>query len=427
MRKKVFAFALALTILMGTLPASANATPSAVDTSSLQDSLNSGISVVVVGNYEFTSQFSDPSATPMKTASEVTGTTTVDFSNNIVNIDSLINLPRAYAGNSDSSLTAIIISPNVIGTYLSENDEKNALESMLNAGNIVYFPETTYEDMTGIFNAVANDSFNMAPVESGITDNITAYVFKDAAGAYYTGNIIAPVSSSQENIDARIIVETLANSTVFASSNQPEEFEPGYGWNQVSTWHKNSYAGDASGREWLSEWICFFSAQTDDGDHYYAWAGEWCMEPYENWGTYLASDYVKYESDCSSQQSGIQLRDYWPTSTPGSATGSVSIGANTDKVFDIGISFDWRIDELYFTDNSSPAAEFCGLEWNFDHSILSNYDKEVSYGNFAMIFKDTERAGSYTFHHYRAAYQYAPNIFGEGTSGNYKTTYDFAP
>lgn len=427
MHKRIVALAIVFTIIVGTLPACANAVSDTTDSLNLQDYINNGISVIVVGNYEFTTQFTNTKEiTPVKVTANLDSNIAVDLSNNIISVDSLAKLPRTYASSLDNNPTAIVISPDTIDTYLSIGDEKNTLEAMLSAGSIAYFPETTFTEMTDIFKAIANDSYNMVPVEEGIANNVTAYVFKDAKGNYYTGNIIASASTAQENIDSRIIVETIENS-VYAGADPSADFNPGYGWNQLSTWHKNSYEGKTSGRTWLSEWICFFSAQTSDGNHYYAWAGEWCMEPYENWGTYVASDYVKYESDCSSQQSGIQLRDYWPKVTPSKATGTVSISAGSDGSTNFGISYNWEIEELYFNDNSSPSKEFCGLEWNFDHSVFSSYDKEVSYGKFAMIFKDTLKADSYTFHHYRDAFQVAENIFGENAGANYKSTYNFKP
>ena len=208
--------------------------------------------------------------------------------------------------------------------FRSESTEKIALETLLNQGNVAYFPNTAYGNMSNIFESITGDSFNMEPVDANNSDCVTAYVLKDSAGNYYTGNIIAPGEVSQEIIDERILVETVENRSIYATGRASSDFEPGYQWNQLSTWHKNSFAAELTKRIWFSEWICFYSTQTPDGDHYYAWAGEWCMEPYKYNGVQWVSDYVKYESECSGLQDGIQLRDYWPQNEPSSSTGSVS-------------------------------------------------------------------------------------------------------
>lgn len=416
----IMTFAMFATMFSGTAYA---ALPS--DASGPQDWIDSGVSVIVVGDYEFTSRFTKESPV----LSEARGLNTeVDFSDKITYVDSLSALPSVYTESPNNDIAAIVISQDAIDMYTSENTEKIALETLLDQGNVAYFPNTTYRNMSNIFESITGDSFNMEPVDANNSDCVTAYVLKDSAGNYYTGNIIAPGEVSQEIIDERILVETVENRSIYATGRASSDFEPGYQWNQLSTWHKNSFAAELTKRIWFSEWICFYSTQTPDGDHYYAWAGEWCMEPYKYNGVQWVSDYVKYESGCSGLQDGIQLRDYWPQNEPSSSTGSVSMGINSDRSYDFGLSYDWEIKDLSFTDNSRPSQEYCKLQWDFNHPMIGlGYDAEVSYAKFAMIFKDTLKADSYTFHHYRTAYLFARNMMGESSGANYRSTYDFKP
>ena len=423
MRRKFLALALTFAMCAAMSAETAHATSPAT-TSELPDGLESSVPVIVVGNYKFTSQFT---AENDDQATTKASNPSVDYDDMITYVDSLSALPSRYAKSSDDA-AAIVISQDVVDEYTSDGSGKTALEALLNTGNVAYFPETSYDEMSHIFGAITGDGFNMTPVEEGNSDQVTAYVLKDIKGNYYTGNIIAPDNAAQEAIDERILVETQENHSIYTTGRSTSDFEPGYEWNQISTWHKNSYAGEATGKEWLSEWICFYSTQAQDGNHYYAWAGEWCMEPYEYRGVQWISDYVQYESDCSSQQDGILLRDYWPKKTPSSSTGSISLGINQDREFDFVISYDWEIEDLEFTDNSRPSQEHCKLQWDFNHPIVgTGYDADVSYGKFAMIFNDTNKEDSYTFHHKRSAYLYARNVLGETAGGNYKTTYDFEP
>lgn len=109
------------------------------------------------------------------------------------------------------------------------------------------------------------------------------------------------------------------------------------------------------------------------------------------------------------------------------STGSVSIGVDSEKTLSFGISYDWEIDDLSVEDNSSQVNDHCKLRWDFSHCVFSHFDEQVSYGKFLMIFKDSEKAGKYTFHHYRTSYLYAENMFGEAASKNLRSTYDFEP
>lgn len=426
MRRRFLSLILMLAMFM-TISAEAAGAAVPETTSRLQDCVDSGMSVIVVGDYEFTSLFSTEEADTYAVQEANEAQSMIDCSDMITYVESLADLPATRATNSND-MVAVIISQEVANNYISQGNEQDALEVLLDSGGIAYFPETSYTNMSSIFEAITGDNFNMIPVEENNTDQVAAYVFKDLAGNYYTGNIIASSDTSQEVVDERILVETLENHDIYAVGRSTSDFEPGYEWNQLSTWHKNSFEGESSSRVWFSEWICFYSTRTPDGDHYYAWAGEWCMEPYKISGVQWLSDYVKYESECSGLQSGIQLRDYWPISTPSSETGSISLGINSDGDYDFGISYDWQIDELEFTDNSRPSQEYCKLQWDFNHPLFGNgYDEEVAYAKFAMIFKDTLKADSYTFHHYRTAYLYAQNILGESAGANYRSTYDFEP
>lgn len=427
MKKNRYLALFLVTMMMFSVVSSACAT-TATTTLGYHDWLDSGVSVIVVGDYEFTSQFAT-SAECSSSLETKNFNTTVDLSNIITHVDSLSTLPNKCAESPDN-VAALVISKNVVSEYTSDGDKKDALESLLNAGNVAYFPETTYKGMSDIFEAIADDSFNMVPVDEDNADNVTAYVFKDSDGNYYTGNIIASSTTSQEIIDERILVETLESRNVYATGRSSSDFKPGYKWNQLTGWHKNSYAGKNTGVTWLSEWICFYSTQTQEGDRYYAWAGEWCMEPYDEESSLLqwASEYVKYESSCSSQQTGIQLRDYWPKNEPTSSTGSISLRIGSGEEYNFGFDYEWSLDDLSFTDNSKPSQEYCKLQWNFSHFGLNPYDSELAYGKFAMIFKDTKKSSSYTFHHYRDAQMYAVStVLRENAGANYKSTYTFKP
>lgn len=427
--KKITSIILIVTLLLSICTCTAYAH----DNSSEQP-FDENISVLVVGNYNFTTQYnlSDNTLNAPSVTSE--NNSTFDFSDHVLYTDSLCSSvstssTTSFDENISASPTAVVISPNVLTTYLRSGREKAALEAMIDEGHIAFFPETSYEEMTSIFKSIANSAYNALPVGGPSNDHVTAFVFKNEKGDYFTGNIISPASAKQETIDARIIKETADNSFLSTSAAKAgyEDFEPSASWNELSAWHKNVFQGEYTGNEWFSEWICFFSAQGSDGGHYYALAGEWCMEPVEINGIQWVSDYVRYESDASGLQDGVQLRSYWPKNEPGSSSGSVSISADNDKTLSFGITFDWQIDDLSFEDNSSQANDYCKLRWDYSHHLSSHFDEKVSYGNFVMIFKDTEEAGEYTFHHYRTAYSYAENMIGESASKNWRSTYDFEP
>ena len=212
MRRKFLALALTFAMCAAMSAETAHATSPAT-TSELPDGLESSVPVIVVGNYKFTSQFT---AENDDQATTKASNTSVDYDDMITYVDSLSALPSRYAKSSDDA-AAIVISQDVVDEYTSDGSGKTALEALLNTGNVAYFPETSYDEMSHIFGAITGDGFNMTPVEEGNSDQVTAYVLKDIKGNYYTGNIIAPDNAAQEAIDERILVETQENHSIYTT------------------------------------------------------------------------------------------------------------------------------------------------------------------------------------------------------------------
>lgn len=378
--------------------------------------------IYVLGNYDFTTTFPNTSGLSRTSLS-------IDFAENVHYVTSISSIPMRSSRTSDTQCPkAIIVSDNVANTYINSDD---VFSPYLNLGFSIFFPETNYEDMTGIFGALANDSFNMIPVEDNNTDNVVAYVVQDISGSFYTANIIAPSGVEQQTIDSEIIKEIYESDILHRIGRSTADFSPGYSWNEASTgWHKNIWYGDTmSDTGWLTEWLCFYSTQTSNGDHYYAWAGEWYMEPPESLSpfpnTHWYSKYVNYYSNASNMQSGVELRDYAPKVTPTSYQASVSTSINSEKKYDFGLNLTWSINELTLSDNSSPANDRCDLKWNFLKD--SSYSQNTTSNKFVMIFKDTEKSGSYTFTHGRSAYMAHTSGAYDQLNKNFYTTYPFVP
>lgn len=318
-------------------------------------------------------------------------------------VDGVQNVSRsgeaAAAGQNDIAADnpgAIVISPNSKNLYLQKRaDELN--EYLVN-GNILFFPETTYDDANQLFEEMVDKSYNMLPVDSDDTDVITAYVFMDRNGAYYTGCIISPENTEQEIIDGLIVEITQNNQEVIEHGKAaPAQTQAiGYEWNALTTWHQNTYSGDLTNDSWFSEWLCFYSTKAS-GDHYYAFAGEWNTEG--AWSR--LTDKVKYQSDADSKQSGVLLRDYEPKMTPSTTEASFNFSLNSDSDYDFGFSQSWSTSNLKLTDNTAAAYQYCKLTWTLTGAMAQN----TCTGRFFMIFKDEDAKGSYTFHHYRYADQ----------------------
>lgn len=429
MRKKISVF-LVCTLLLSLCVSSALAADTTVRAVP-EAYLNESVSVVVVGDYKFTTEFTTYTEESDESRSNANSAAKVNFRDNVVFVESLGDLDAAFDASAKRSNgpLAIVISEDVAHSYIEEGADKKELDKLINAGHVAFFPETSYLQTVSIFKALANSSYNAMPVVGSSSDTVTAFVFKNDAGDYLTGNIIPAANGYQENLDARMIKETADNSRLSAVATRTsyDDFSPGSKWNELCEWHKNTFEGDTTQAVWFSEWICFFSAQASDGGHYYAWAGEWCMEPFKVNGVQYLSDYVRYESDANGLQDGVQLRTYWPQNEPSTATGTISLGVNSEDEMEFGVSYNWEIDDLSFTDNSSQINDYCKLRWDYSHTIFGDYDEQISYGKFVMIFKDNNKAGEYTFHHYRSSFTYAQNIWGETASANWRTTYDFEP
>ena len=422
-----------------TLSLCANTACASYSTSELSSTLPieySDANVIVVGDYDFTSVFIEDAEQNILSVTNDKTPSRIELADNIINTQSLSPASLLEKCNAEMfnpvSLQdpyTIVISPNVANNYLVEGPEKTALNALIHNGHVAFFPESTYSKMSEIFKSIAGSNYNATPLSENGASTVTPFVFENN-GEFFTGSIIAKSNTLQSSIDRTMLEETYINSYLSPSSvtTQPDDFTLAAEWNPLCAWHKNVYEGSLSGRSWFSEWICFFSAQANDNGHYYAWAGEWCMEPVNISGVQWVSDYVKYESYANSLQSDVLLRDYIPKNTPSSSTGTVTAGIDTDKTLDISFSYDWEIEDLSFNDNSSQVNDYCRLRWDYTHRIFSNYDQEITYGNFAMIFNDPSKSGGYTFHHYRDAYSYAQNMIGENIeSANFSTYFDFMP
>lgn len=339
--------------------------------------VNKDVSVYVIGDYDF--------------SESVLATSNVHRSRESVSNEDAVTKPGA-----------IVISKNMKDGYLTERTTE--LTNYLAKGNIVYFPELTYSGANILFDKIINNGFNMTPVDPNNNDKITAYVFMDEYGTYYTGCIIAPGDSGQVITDGLIIEETQKNQEIISRGKAAPaqvrasgtDFSIGYEWNALCSWHKNTYAGDITNYSWFSEWLCFYSTNAS-GDHYYAFAGEWSAEG--SW-TRL-TDKIKYQSDGNLYQSGVLLRDYEPKMTPSTSEASFSCSIDSDSKYNFGFSQSWSISNLKLTDNTSSANDYCKLTWQLSGSMARN----TCTGKFFMIFKDENESGSYKFHHYRYADQ----------------------
>ena len=297
--------------------------------------------------------------------------------------------------SNEPVLSAIIIAEDVRDIYLTE--EKYALNNYLQNGNILFFPQTSYDGASEILAEITPNAINMTPTNMNVNPkDVTAFAFRDQHGKYYTGCIIVPKSAQQVVTDNLIVNEAIENQKLITNAvgTSPEgNFNPGTGWNELTDWHKNIFAGDLTGSNWFSEWIAFYSANVA-GQHYYAWAGEWSTEG----SLTQMTNYVKYQSDADLYQSGVRLRSYEPKMTPDETNVSFNIAINKDNKFNFGFSVSWP---TRLVDNTSSGNEYCKLTWYTGGKMARN----TCTSSFVMIFKDEKNASGYTFHHYRSAEQ----------------------
>lgn len=408
--KKIICLVITMAILLGV-----TACPSFAE--SISSSENSAlttekVNVYVIGEYQFTDFMTED-------AKSVSSVDLTKFSVSTKKMNSLTECSTVIQEPS-----AIVVSDEIAKLHLEKLSDN--LLSYLDTGHVVYFPETLYERMDEVLGCFSKNVINMTPVDNSNEDLVTVYAFKDSSGELYTGSIIAPNNTPQAVIDAQIISETCRNQEIIANgkeataekSSLSPSFNVGVAWNALTSWHKNVYVGDYTNYAWFSEWICFFSALLPTGEHCYAWAGEWSSE-----GAFARSNYyVRYQSDADMYNTGGQLRAYDPKQTPETASASFSAGIDSDAKYNFGFSMSWNVSELKLLDQSSPGYEYCKLYWYMRGQMMSN----TCTGKFYMIFFDTEKTGSYTFHHFRdAAQTHADET--DIASGNYYTTLSFIP
>lgn len=236
---------------------------------------------------------------------------------------------------------------------------------------------------------------------------------------YYTRNSDAfKEQMEQKSIDFGAIKAS--------ASTGSDIFSIGSEWKSIcGGWHQN-IIGSGSNKPSFWEWINFLYLKNgESGNHYYAWAIDYSAAP--NGGVGTGTAFVDYRSDAAKYMSKGKLRSHYPTSTPSNGSYNYSFGAAISSSgtaeANIGFSRTVSTSDLKIVDTTNINYGKIRFFYKIGpFNQLTKYAKNTSNNSAIFIYKDEDKTGHYTFHHYREG-AFHKFLLGISYSGNWYTTY----